>query len=87
VRDVGAVTGALRQMLDDRRRGAIETDPGVRQEVIRRFSRQKLAGQLAEVLRATIEDGPPGAPRPRAEPNGRSASSPDPQTSLSLASA
>ena len=86
VRDVGAVTGALRQVLDDWRRGAIETHPGVRQEVIRRFSRRKLAGQLAEVLRATIEDGPPGVPRARAAPNGRPASLPD-QTSLSLASA
>ena len=80
------MTGALRQVLDDWRRGAIETHPGVRQEVIRRFSRRKLAGQLAEVLRATIEDGPPGVPRARAAPNGRPARLPD-QTSLSLASA
>jgi glycosyltransferase involved in cell wall biosynthesis len=84
VRDVGAVTGALGQVLDDWRRGAIEIDPGVRQEVIRRFSRRKLAGQLADVLRATIEGGPPAS---RAARNGRAPSSPDPETNLSPASA
>ena len=62
VRDAGTVAAALRQVLSDWRGGSIEVGPGVREEVLRRFSRRKLAGELADVLRATIEGGRPGAP-------------------------
>jgi len=66
VRDAGAVAATLRQVLADWRRGAVEVGPGVRDEVLRRFSRQKLAGELADVLRAAIDGGRPHAPSPRA---------------------
>jgi glycosyltransferase involved in cell wall biosynthesis len=81
VRDTGAVAGALREVLADWRRGAIAIDPGVRDEVVRRFSRRKLAGELADVLRMTIDGGRPGASK-RPQPDGLSA-----PTSLSLAPA
>jgi len=66
VRDAGDVAATLRQVLTDWRRGTIEIGSGVREEVLRRFSRRKLAGELADVLRATIDGGRPGAPNGRA---------------------
>jgi glycosyltransferase involved in cell wall biosynthesis len=78
VRDAGDVADTLRQVFADWRRGAIEVDPAVRTEVLRRFSRRKLAGELANVLRATIERGPLGSV------NGRAPGAPTPEIGLSL---
>lgn len=78
VRDAGDVADTLRQVFADWRRGAIEVDPAVRTEVLRRFSRRKLAGELANVLRATIEGGPLGSV------NGRAPGAPTPEIGLGL---
>ncbi len=78
-------------MLDDWRRGAIEIDPGVRTEVLRRFSRRKLAGELADVLRATIDGGLPREAKANANAgsnaNGLAPGAPTPPVGASLASA
>jgi glycosyltransferase involved in cell wall biosynthesis len=86
VRDAHSVAGALRDALADWRRGAIEVDPSVREEVLRRYSRRKLAGELASVLRATIEGGSPSVSNPTGREPGEPAPA-APSTSTSLAPA
>jgi glycosyltransferase involved in cell wall biosynthesis len=81
VRDAESVTRTLRDVLAQWQQGELEARPGVREEVLRRFSRRKLAAELAEVLRATI-DGSPAA-----SANGRSPSPLISQAPLSVASA
>ena len=91
VRDAGAVAGTMRDVLADWRRGAIAINPGVRDEVLRRFSRRKLAGELADVLRATIDGGLPREAKANANAgsnaNGLAPGAPTPPVGASLASA
>jgi putative inorganic carbon (hco3(-)) transporter len=65
-RDATAVAGALERMFGAWRRGErLAVDPRVREEALRRFSRQRLAADLAGVLRAAIaERRPPNGARP-----------------------
>lgn len=82
VRDGDSVTRTLREILAQWQRGEVVAHPDVRDEVLRRFSRRKLAAELAEVLRATIDASPP------ASANGRSRNhEPTAQPPLSVASA
>ncbi|HUB04375.1 MAG TPA: glycosyltransferase family 4 protein [Solirubrobacteraceae bacterium] len=89
VRDPRAVAEALREALTDWRRGAIGLDPGVREEVLRRYSRRKLAGELAEVLRATVDAGATAASTPTgtapAAPAAPATQAPAPSASLAPA--
>jgi glycosyltransferase involved in cell wall biosynthesis len=59
VRDVESVSQTLREVLAQWERGELETSPAIREEVLRRFSRRKLAAELAEVLRATTDGAAP----------------------------
>lgn len=81
VRDVESVTRSLREVLAEWQRGELDPRPGIREEVLRRFSRGALAGQLADVLRATIEGSPAAAA------NGRAPLASAPRTPLGVASA
>jgi glycosyltransferase involved in cell wall biosynthesis len=56
-REASDVARALERMLIQWRRGSLKVDPGGRDEALRRFSRRKLTGELAGVLRAAIVDG------------------------------
>jgi glycosyltransferase involved in cell wall biosynthesis len=82
VRDRESVTSTLREVLARWQRGQLEAHPGVRDEVLRRFSRRKLAAELANVLRATVDGGPAASENGRA-PGDASMSQPP----LSVASA
>jgi glycosyltransferase involved in cell wall biosynthesis len=82
VRDRESVTSTLREVLARWQRGQLEAHPGVRDEVLRRFSRRKLAAELANVLRATVDGGPAASENGRA-PGHASMSQPP----LSVASA
>jgi glycosyltransferase involved in cell wall biosynthesis len=57
--DVAAVSRALERLLAEWRQGTLGLDHNVRQEALRRFSRRKLAGDLAAVLRSTINETRP----------------------------
>ncbi len=80
VRDAESVTRTLREVLAQWQRGELESGPRVRDEVLRRFSRRKLAGDLARVLRATMDGSPALAA------NGRTPGVPPSQTAVSVAS-
>jgi glycosyltransferase involved in cell wall biosynthesis len=66
VRDTSAIAQALERMVRDwDRDGALAIDGGVREETMRRFSRRKLASNLALILRAaTGEPSPAFSPAP-----------------------
>lgn len=81
VRSVESVTRTLREVLARWQAGDLEVPPGVREEVLRRFSRRKLAGELAAVLCATIDGGAPGAH------SGERPSVPEPEAVLTAANA
>ncbi len=55
-REPAEVARALERLIADWERGTLAVDHGVRDEVLRRFSRRKLAGDLAGVLRAAIAE-------------------------------
>jgi glycosyltransferase involved in cell wall biosynthesis len=54
--DAEGIEEAITGLVADWRSGSIGVDERVRDETLRRFSRQALAAQLAEVLRAAIRD-------------------------------
>lgn len=56
VRDPDQVRRAVKHMINDWRRGTLGAAPGVRQEILRRFSHQDLAAQLAAVLLDAISE-------------------------------
>jgi glycosyltransferase involved in cell wall biosynthesis len=63
--DVPAIAGAIEQLVSGWNRREHTVAPHVRAEVLRRFSRRTLAGELAGVLRAAISnDGTITAPPP-----------------------
>jgi glycosyltransferase involved in cell wall biosynthesis len=53
-RDEHGVARALERLMAQWRAGTLGVDPGVRDEALRRFSRRKLASDLAAVLRSAI---------------------------------
>lgn len=55
-RDPSEVALALEGLIADWKHGTLTVDRGVRDEALRRFSRRKLAGDLADVLRAAIAE-------------------------------
>jgi glycosyltransferase involved in cell wall biosynthesis len=62
--DAEGIRIALERLIGAWRNGTLTVDPAVREEALRRFSRDALAGQLATVLRATIVDGREGPDPP-----------------------
>jgi glycosyltransferase involved in cell wall biosynthesis len=56
VRDVPAISRALQRLLAEWQQRSLHVNASVRDEVLRRFSRRKLTGDLAVVLRAAIAD-------------------------------
>jgi glycosyltransferase involved in cell wall biosynthesis len=66
--DADGIRVALERLMGAWRDGSLAIDPAVREEALRRFSRDALAGQLATVLRATIADGQEGDGRLASKP-------------------
>ncbi len=65
VRDPASVEAALMRLITRWEHGGLASLEDVRREAIKRFSRAKLAGDLAELLRAALrEDGAPLRPVP-----------------------
>ena len=53
--DIGSIAAAIERLVDSWRRGDRTVSPEVRAEVLHRFSRRTLAGELAGVLRAASD--------------------------------
>jgi glycosyltransferase involved in cell wall biosynthesis len=54
--DPTGIGEAIEHMVLDWQQGTLKVDPGVRDEALHRFSRRRLTGDLAAVLRAAIEE-------------------------------
>jgi glycosyltransferase involved in cell wall biosynthesis len=54
--DAEGIEGAITSLVAEWRSGSLGVDERVRDETLRRFSRRALAAQLADVLRAAIDD-------------------------------
>ncbi len=58
VRDTRQIVAALEGLLSEWRAGSLSVDPAVKEEALRRFSRPKLAADLAQVLREAANAAP-----------------------------